>query len=379
MVPLFFFQIMSWQYNAMKHTTFHTDSTIFYFFQMNPIERMNLCILKNDLNQIHIHYKDPLTSRHHWCPLTHMPNWAFSKALALYRLSKDEIPDQSQQDDNAEATTATLEQRAEEALIQALTRFPMVLSKLLTMNNVNTQDRSFQMDWPSILPYFNGDAMENNGSGVGSNSVEKRVTKAAGEHVVRIFVQRCYKFWGDAGVLQWLYRCCAKMVQQLQQQSLPQNEQDAENGTHAGNDPTAETQNGTPATTINRNKYFTSTFSPALARYAQCDPSEYEDAFRTFPPEAIALDPNMVAPAMALNPNRRGRFLRGANIRAGGMGRARVNQEEVALMDQLRGLLAGNNGQQEMEMLDPDSPLLQLYLQSLLPWAQVDGVRPPRG
>ncbi len=31
----------------------------------------------------------------------------------------------------------------------------------------------------------------------------------------------------------------------------------------------------------------------------------------------------------------------------------------------------------EVEIVDPDSPLLQLYLQSLLPWAHVEGVRPP--
>jgi hypothetical protein len=35
-----------------------------------------------------------------------------------------------------------------------------------------------------------------------------------------------------------------------------------------------------------------SSISPALARYAQCDPLEYEDVFCTFPLEAIRLDPN---------------------------------------------------------------------------------------
>ncbi len=47
------------------------------------------------------------------------------------------------------------------------------------------------------------------------------------------------------------------------------------------------------------------------------------------------------------------------------------------LMEQLRGVL-GMAGNEEVDLLDPDSPILQLYLQSLLPWAQVDGVRPPR-
>ena len=114
-----------------------------------------------------------------------------------------------------------------------------------------------------------------------------------------------------------------------------------------------------------------SSFSPALARYAQCDPSEYEDAFRTFPPEAIGLDPNILAPAMvALGPNNGGprRFfvqrqqqhhrIIDAGVRGAGL-------------DILRQVLP------EVEILDPDSPLLQLYLQSLLPWAHVEGVRPP--
>lgn len=127
----------------------------------------------------------------------------------------------------------------------------------------------------------------------------------------------------------------------------------------------------------------TSAFSPALARYAQCDPSEYEDAFRTFPPEAIALDPNIVAPAVALGPNdrRRGRFLRrNRQHRGSGGGGEGVDdgplngRDPGEVIRQLLGM-----GGDEAEVLDPDSPLLQLYLQSLLPWARVEGVRPPRG
>jgi len=311
-------------------------------------------------NLIHIHYMDPLTSRHHWCPLVQMPNWAFSRALALYRLSKNDEAAREEKDG-----TSSLEHRAEEALILALTRFPIVLPKLLTMNNINTQDRSFRMDWPSILPYFSEDAVE---KVCDDHGVEDRVTKAAGDHVVRIFVQRFHEVWAEENVLQWMYSCADKMVKQRQQQIRVAQSTDSGSNEKHSDAPMAHSEHI---------KAFTSKFSPALARYAQCDPSEYEDAFRTLPPEALALDLNMVAPAMALDPNRRGRFLRGINNRGAAMGRAREDQDVEALMDQLRRVIGRQDD--DGEMLDPDSPLLHLYLQSLLPWAQVDGVRPPRG
>ena len=120
----------------------------------------------------------------------------------------------------------------------------------------------------------------------------------------------------------------------------------------------------------------TSRFSIALARYAQCDPSEYEDAFHTFNPEAIALNPNLVAPAMALDPAGRRRFIRR------GQQQQQLEQQMGAQdpMDIIRRLLgqAANDGGVPEQHLDPDSPILQLYLQSLLPWNQVEGVPPPR-
>ena len=341
-----------------------------------------------------------------------MPNWAFSYALALYRLSESES--QPTTYDNCihdEDRKFTFAQRAEQALLEALTRFPMVLPRLLTLNNVNTQDRSFRMDWPSILPYFNVESMGNGRM----STVEERVAKASGEHLVRIFVLKCYKLWGENDVMQWLYHASEKITQHQHHDVLsqiesfePMNRLDLEsekkaepsgitgsadheknpldfannletsNGQHQSAS-VAEPRVDTGSTTSKQAFNLTYAFSAALARYAQFDPSEYEDAFRTLPPEAIALDPNIVAPAMALDPNRRGRLLRG--------GRPRAAVEEVGglpldagLMDGLRGILginAGGGGSQEVEMLDPDSPLIQLYLQSLLPWAQVEGVRPP--
>jgi hypothetical protein len=290
--------------------------------------------------KITINYKDPLTSRHHKCPLLQMPNWAFSYALALYRLSRKE--------------------QADVALMNALERFPMVLPKLLEMNKVNVQARSFQMDWPTVIPAFSHDLNAPN-IDEGSTQIEARVARAAGEHLVRIFVERNHKLWKENDVVQWVYNCSEKLVKgsepQLEKEGVGEEER--------------STSTEVPI------KQLTSTFSPALARYAQCDPSDYEDQFRTFPPEAIALDANLVGPAL-VHDHRRGRFLRGGQARGGGMAEREMMEGMPAdLMEQLRGML-GMAGHDEVDLLDPDSPILQLYLQSLLPWAQVEGVRPPR-
>ena len=291
-------------------------------------------------DKITINYRDPLTSRHHNCPLLQMPNWAFSYALALYRLSRKE--------------------QADEALIDALHRFPMVLPKLLEKNKVNVQSRSFQMDWPTFLPAFNHDL---NAASIdeANTQMDGRVARAAGEHLVRIFVERNHKLWKENDAVQWIYSCSEKVVK--------------------GTEPQLEDEGGTgeeerPSTEVPP-KQLLSTFSLALARYAQCDPSDYEDQFSTFPPEAIALDPNLVGPAL-VHDHRRGRFLRGGGQARGGgmMERDMVEAMPADLIEQLRGML-GMAGHDDVA-LDPDSPLLQLYLQALLPWNQVEGVRPPR-
>lgn len=287
--------------------------------------------------KVSINWEDNLTSRHHKCSLLQLPNWAFSYAMALYRLSRKE--------------------EADEALKTALETFPMVLPKLLEMNKVNVQARSFQMDWPTVLPAFNHDLNAANMDEV-NTQIEARVARAAGEHLVRIFVERNHKLWKEDDVVKWMYSCSEKVVKGDE----PQLESEVDEG---------NVEKSTP-------KQLTSTFSPALARYAQCDPSDYEDRFRTFPPEAIALDPNLVGPAL-VHDHRRGRFLRGGQAARGGGMNEREMMEGVPadLMEQLRGVL-GMAGNEEVDLLDPDSPILQLYLQSLLPWAQVDGVRPPR-
>eukprot|EP00804_Cyclotella_cryptica_P014890 CCRYP_017888-RA/>CCRYP_017888-RA protein AED:0.28 eAED:0.28 QI:0/-1/0/1/-1/1/1/0/768 len=273
---------------------------------------------------VSIHYRDPLTDRHHWCCLRDMPGWAYSYALALYRLSRGEEC-QGNED---------LEQSADEALIDALERFPSILSKLLAMNKVNTQDRSFRIDWPKVLPSFAvGDTTAD------GDSVQDRVTRGAGNHLVRIFVQRNHKLWAGDDVVQWLYRCAEKVVQKKVVSSSD------------GDSDSLDVNTSSAETATDKQPRLFDKFSPACARYAQFDPSEYEDAFRVLPPEAIALDPNIIAPAMVFDPNRRGRFLRRGQ-----------RQEDIpldggheGLMRRLRELvgMGDGDGLGDVEVLDP--------------------------
>jgi hypothetical protein len=275
--------------------------------------------------QIVIHHTDQLTDRHHTCQLIDAPNWAFSYALALFHLYEDSVKNDDDDDDTLEKSHAA----AIMHLVQALSRFPMVLPKLLVAMEIVDQNGigqysfrsgSNSMDWSSVLPYFNGE----------NNECAMRET---GYHLMDIFVKRCYRLWKEADIIQWVYDCAERVCRE-------------------------------DLSTTNK-KTQPSCISPALARYAQTDPSEYEDGFRHFPPETIGLNPQVLAPAMsAVEPRGLRRFFR--------RDQQPQNQLDTADIAILRHLLP------EVEMLDPDSPLLQLYLQSLLPWAQVEGVQPPR-
>lgn len=319
----------------------------------NKVDRGAMFIKKLvESELIKVYYKDQLTDRDHCCELKDMPGWAYSYALALYRLANS---DDYCQDE-------LTQQLADDALIDAFTKFPLVLPKLLGMNKVNTQDRSFLMDWPKILPYFTADVSEDVSP---EGSVQDRVTRGAGIHLVRIFIQRNHQLWARDKVIQWMYRCADTFVQKMDDTFGKIDQQ--EGGLVESSVESVQPQD---------NKlHLRSKFHPSLARYGQFEPSEYEDAFRTFPPEAIALNPNIIAPAMEFNPNRRGRLFRRGQPMPEEMQNMGANDGDLML--RLREVL-GIGDDDRLEMLDPDAPLIQLYLQSLLPWNQVEGVRRPR-
>ena len=108
----------------------------------------------------------------------------------------------------------------------------------------------------------------------------------------------------------------------------------------------------------------------ALAQYMRCDPSDYEDSFQTLPADANPLDPALVAPALALDPNRRRmrRFPRG-----GGMANnADLQNREFERLFAHQAAAGGR-----AQMIDPDLPLVEVFWRSLMPWNEVEGVGPP--
>mmetsp|Transcript_32837 Transcript_32837/g.72059 ORF Transcript_32837/g.72059 Transcript_32837/m.72059 type:complete len:594 (+) Transcript_32837:769-2550(+) len=296
-----------------------------------------------DSGTIRLHHKEGEV--HYDGELTDMPNWAFAYALALYRL-KGSDADNNEGDDRSDAVP-TYSNRADEALCAALTKFPPVLELLLEKNEVDVTGRSFQRDWPTVLSHFRmlteaaSKARPSGSEPSDADSLHHRaMATAAGAHAIKIFVQRSHKLWSGDDVLQWLYNGCASVAAAA----------------------AAETNDEGSSSAL---KPFT--FHPALIRYMSVDPSDYEDAFTTLPADANPLDPALVAPALALDPNRR---RLGRRMPRGGGGGDIGNDWQQQILEQMQ--LAGAGG--EMLMIDPDLPLAEVFWRSLMPWNHVEGV-----
>jgi hypothetical protein len=275
-------------------------------------------------NKVQIHYKDDTCSEDdgYVCGLLDLPNWAYSYALALYRL------DCSQPTEDSRA-------KADSAMKQALSRFPSVLEQLLVQNDINTSARSFQTDWPSVLEFARerAEQVQNTLSdAAAADPVVRACTSQAYDLMVRIFVRQNFKMWSVAAVLQWAYENLKELKEHpTSNEVLP--------------------------------------LQPAIMRYARCDPSDYEDKFQTMPADANPLDPALVAHAMTIDTNRP-RFMQRA---AGGGGGGMLDELQLQ-MNQQGAVLAGPPTQ----MIDPDWPMLEVFWRSMLPWAHVEGVPPPR-
>jgi len=270
--------------------------------------------------QISLNYKDDSSGKEYRGDLLELPNWAYSYALALHRLS------QSADDDD-------ISNRCDEALQSAIRKFPAVVEALLIKNEVDTTGRSMRTDWPTTLHDL---------CTYGSNPVEsenydpiiQHAASQASELITRIFVQRSHSLWSGGDVLVWLYKNCTSLFSESDD-----------------------------VKSLGRLQ-----LCPALIRYARCDPSDYEDRFQTLPQDANPLDPGLLAPALVVDPNRR-RFLRRADA-----AHAQV-QDEGPNIFQGGGFVIGGP---PTNVIDPDDPLVEVLWRSMLPWNTVAGVPPPR-
>lgn len=90
------------------------------------------------------------------------------------------------------------------------------------------------------------------------------------------------------------------------------------------------------------------------------------------PAEANPLDPALLALALVVNTNRRRILRRGNRI-----GNRHLDPLEV-LENRVRAAQEGIViGGPPIHRINPDSPLLEVFWQSMLPWNRVDGVPPP--
>lgn len=277
--------------------------------------------------QLSLNYRDESTGNEYSGDLLQMPNWAYSYAMALYRLSQ-----QSDDEDD-------LSNKCDEALQLAIRKFPAVVEQLLIKNEVNTTGRSMRTDWPTALCDLRSYAC-NPVDSDNYDPITQHAASQASDVITNIFVQRNHALWSGDDILLWLYKNCTAMLSSEGEGAVQSLERPQ--------------------------------LSPTLIRYARCDPSDYEDRFQTLPQDANPLDPGLLAPALAVDPNRR-RFLRRADQRGA---------EAAAQLEDAQAFLQGGGGLviggPPTNVIDPDDPLVEVLWRSMLPWNTVDGVPPPR-
>ena len=189
------------------------------------------------------------------CELLDLPNWAYSYGLTLYKLHLS-TEDQEQSE--------SLLQRANEALKNAVNRYPSIPQLLLEKNKVDVRGRSCNVDWPTVMvKLFRRTTTYNEKNNL--------TDLESANHIIQIFVQRNYKIWNNDNIIKWLYEGCNNATLLTDRDEMP-----------------------------------LKPIPPALSRYKRCNPSDYEDRFiNTLPADVNPLNPELVGPAVAFDPNRR--------------------------------------------------------------------------
>jgi len=213
--------------------------------------------------KVYVAFRDDESREEFECQILDLPNWGFSYALALFNLH-DETP----------LSENYTKEQANNALKIALCRFPSVIGQFLAKNEVDTRSHSLRRDWPAVLKYldelvcqFQKRLYETSNS----DAVTRARTSQAYDTIVRIFIQQNFKLWSSSAVLTWIY------------DNLMALQEEAKNG------------DGIKVAPL----------SPAIMRYVNSDPIDYEDKFQTMPADANPFDPNIVALALNVDPNRR--------------------------------------------------------------------------
>jgi hypothetical protein len=267
-----------------------------------------------------VFYNDEAAAQQYRCNLLDVPNWAYSYALALYRLNDSRASD-----------------KANKAIQSAIGKFPSIVDLLLSENDVDVNSRSCRVDWQAVMDYTGSRANAIHGSfNDEKDPVVRMATHKAYELVSQIFAKLNGKLWSGDDVMLWLHNSLKELK---------------------------ENPDSVPVTPL----------SPALMRYSRVDPDDYATKFQLLPAEANPLDMGLVNNALVIDPNRR-RFLR--NQQRGG------RMDDNMDFDQL--LRFGNAAVRQKffgpptNNIDLDLPMLEIFWRSLLPWNRIDEIPRPR-
>ena len=261
-----------------------------------------------DANIVRVHYRN-VSGSESSCGLLSLPNWSFSYALAKFRLYVE--------DESSSLLSDEVKAEADSALQNAFWQFSSVLPGLLAANEVDMSGRSFRRDWATTLAATsdktNGRLVQWSERADGIDKDELTASFRAMEFVSRLFVKQNARLWSGDDVLDFLYTNLCALQQDNKFDDCP------------------------PPP------------SPALLRYADIDPSQYDNRIQQLPHEAAnILDPNLLAHAMNVDTTR-------GRLRQHEGWQQQLDDDDMDMMHQL-GLMQG------MHEIDPDSPLLEVFL-----------------
>ena len=338
--------------NVLLALDYHTILVSRRYGYRDQINLLNWLIRLVDHKTIPIWHQDKniASNPKSYCGnLLDLPNWSYSYALALFDLQKAMQCVETEMDGSTE-----VKMKADMAIQKAMSQYPSIIGYLLHNLKIDTTGRSFQRDWKTVLDHATAKAREliRHWYSVTTDTIVLSATVKACDLISKIFVEQNAILYGDDDVLQWLYD---NLVVLREKQSTAA---------------TAE------LATI-------PVPSPAILRYANADPNDYSTTVQTLPPDANVIDNGLLAHAMIIDP-RRPRYLRRNqrqhdNRDDGGDEWDNIQYDELGnpFLPRQQQRAATYFGPPS-EAIDPDWPMAEVFLRSILPWNYVDGLPPPR-
>mmetsp|Transcript_18345 Transcript_18345/g.52380 ORF Transcript_18345/g.52380 Transcript_18345/m.52380 type:complete len:650 (+) Transcript_18345:173-2122(+) len=285
--------------------------------------------------------------------LLHMPNLAYSYALALFRMSRQMAGDESQQ----------YLDKSQRMLQSAIRQYPAVLPQLLERNSmiksaITGYSLSSNMQWSEILQKssslwlkFTSHIRRN----ARENFAQQENALDAIDFITQVFVENNQDVWNsDEFIVPWLHYAASEALRS-QEQDQEQDEQQ-----HANQSDSASSRK-------------TESICLALARYKGMEMTDFKRNVQMLPEDVNILDPMLVGYATSIDPNRP-QLLRRMRQYGGGGGGNGIHDGDGGALGMGNAPYAMLELGLPIDRIDPDSPLMEIFLRSALPWARVNGV-----